>query len=235
MSSTDQSTIMTYSGLKSLILAKNLLWQYFEYTDRYVPYSRDGAERFESVIYKAGFEPEGIDPVAEAANLTNFETNYKPTANKRLGFKISGYDGENVAQVNSDKEVLVHDTDVVTAIGSLTVTGTSADIVCSGEFAFTAKVETDVPGVTYTVTSGKVFYLVAFSVASDSPSPMTYRLKVDNVVKKVIKLGTPGGETNQLIYPVPAKLAVAGQVIKITYDANFNRGNGWCEFIGLER
>lgn len=72
---------MKYSDLKSIIASKSLLWQYEELEDRYLVYAVDGFIRHEAIIYKAGAGVGGIDASQEAANILDFESNYKSTAN----------------------------------------------------------------------------------------------------------------------------------------------------------
>lgn len=150
--------------------------------------------------------------------------------------RVTGGSEVHIVEVNSDKEMLVHDPSVIEALSSLGITVLNCNIVRTAEFSISGKVETDVAGVTYTVPAMKTFYFVAFSGSCDSPAPMGLRLKVDNVTKKRISLGAAnGGTTAQIISPIPAIMATAGQVIKATYDAQFNKGIGWVEFVGVER
>jgi hypothetical protein len=113
--------------------------------------------------------------------------------------------------------------------------GSVASIVFSTDTALGSRVETVVFGSSYTVTTGKTFYLVAMSASTDSPSPMSVRLKVNGAIKKKITLGSSaGGTTAQLTYPSPAKLAESGQQITMTYDASLSRGQLWVEYVGME-
>lgn len=70
-----------YTNLKAIILSKNLLWQYVEDNGGYDIFAYDNQIGYVTRLHKAGFEPIGCNC---AADLADFETNYKPTANVKL-------------------------------------------------------------------------------------------------------------------------------------------------------
>ena len=72
---------LSYTDVKNVILAKSLLWQYTEFTDRYVIFAIDGPLTYLASVYKNGYEPIGSPDVNDRAD---FETNYKSTANLPL-------------------------------------------------------------------------------------------------------------------------------------------------------
>ena len=76
---------MNYAELKAIIARKNLAWQYDEQPDHYNLWARDGQDRYEATVYKASATIEGLDREAEAANLADFEENYKANANFAIG------------------------------------------------------------------------------------------------------------------------------------------------------
>ena len=121
--------------------------------------------------------------------------------------------------------------------GNLTVTLKQSDIQRNAEFNITSKVETDIAGVSYTVTSGKTFYLTQFAVASDSPSPVAMRLRVYNgaTLVNTIKInissnGAWGGHS----WPNGVLYATEGMVVKATFDPQAAKGSGWAMFAGFE-
>ncbi len=76
--------LMPYAKLKALILSKGLAWQNVDLGDRYQVFAVEAGIQYECVIYKAPIVVGGLDAEAEQANQTDFETNYKNTANQRL-------------------------------------------------------------------------------------------------------------------------------------------------------
>ena len=90
---------VTYSFFKTVTNAKKLSWQYIEEDVRYNVFSVDANVQYIAVIYKSGFEPLGMDIVAEAANRTDFETNFKNTANTRLS---DVYTSDNFIRVTQE-------------------------------------------------------------------------------------------------------------------------------------
>lgn len=121
--------------------------------------------------------------------------------------------------------------------GNISATLKFSDIQRNAEFTIASKVETDVAGVTYTVTSGKTFYLTQFAVASDSPSPVAMRLRVYNgaTLVNTIKIniasnGAWGGHS----WPNGVAFATGGMVVKATFDPQAAKGSGWAMLAGFE-
>jgi hypothetical protein len=133
--------------------------------------------------------------------------------------------------------VIVDDTDPVEVTGNLTVTLKHSDIQRNAEFSINSKVETDISGVSYTVTAGKTFYITQFACASDSPSPVAIRLRVYNgaTLINTVKLnlssnGAWGGHS----WPQGVLFAQAGYTVKATFDPQAAKGAGWAMFAGFE-
>lgn len=121
--------------------------------------------------------------------------------------------------------------------GTVTATLRPSDIQRNAEFSITSKVETDIAGVSYTVTNGKTFYLTQFAVASDSPSPVAMRLRVYNgaTLVNTVKIniasnGAWGGHS----WPNGVAYATGGMVVKATFDPQAAKGAGWAMFAGFE-
>lgn len=77
---------LAYTDLKALISRKNLAWQHGEQADHYRVFAVDpGGVAYEAKIYKASAAIGGVDPAVEAANLADFEANYKPNSNYAIG------------------------------------------------------------------------------------------------------------------------------------------------------
>ena len=121
------------------------------------------------------------------------------------------------------------------------ITGTVAlkfsDIQRNAEFNIALKVETDIAGVTYTVGAGKTFYITQFACASDSPSPVSMRIRVYagvtliNTIKiNLMSNGAWGGHS----WPNGVAFATAGQIVKATFDPQSAKGAGWSMFAGFE-
>ena len=84
---------LTYSTFKDLVTAKKLWWQYAEYTTYYYVFAIDEGVKYTVQVYKDTTGIIGIDEEQEAANKSDFETNYKDTANRPLN--ISAVNGES--------------------------------------------------------------------------------------------------------------------------------------------
>jgi hypothetical protein len=72
---------LSYTDLKNIIQSKNLLWQYTEFTEKYLIYSTDGPLVYITGIYKSGYEPIGT---SDSTNRSDFEGNYKSTGNSSI-------------------------------------------------------------------------------------------------------------------------------------------------------
>ena len=126
----------------------------------------------------------------------------------------------------------------VDIIGSATVNNFPiATIQKNVEFSINQKVETDISGTSYTVTSGKKFYLCAFTGASDSPSPVSMRLKAYNgaTLVNTVKLVIAGnGAHGEYLWATGVEFANASYTIKATFDPQSAKGSGWVMFAGYE-
>src|SRR3989304_9325326 len=173
------------------------------------------------------------------------EFNYKATWTKNI---IGKWEGRITSNFEASSEDIYFD--VISADGTpVTITSGNVDanvnvftqsasvnVFKQAEFTASSRNESDVTGVTHTVASGKKLALVWFGATGDSPSPMSFRLKVNNVTKMKINLGTGGGG-NPSIYaiPVPVDIATEGQTVKITIEPSYKNASGWTGFIGAER
>lgn len=71
------SKTLSYSTFKDKLTTKELEWQFFEETDKYDLFSVDGKIVYQCTLYKS-----------DTTNTDDFETNYKPTANKKIGIAL---------------------------------------------------------------------------------------------------------------------------------------------------
>jgi hypothetical protein len=74
---------ITYDEFKLIALKKKSFWQHIEHADTYEVFAIDGPIKYSATVYKV-FEGKGVDPVAEAANLEDYETNYLPDSNRPI-------------------------------------------------------------------------------------------------------------------------------------------------------
>jgi len=121
--------------------------------------------------------------------------------------------------------------------GSITATLKFSDIQKNVEFNITAKAETDITGTSYTVTTGKTFYVTSFMSSSDSPSPVSFRLKVYNGATLInsVKINVAGnGATCGFSWENGIIFAQAGYTIKVTAEPQAAKGSGWVMFSGFE-
>jgi hypothetical protein len=125
--------------------------------------------------------------------------------------------------------------------GNITVTttpssdslNTATTVFKSNEFAISVKTETTLTAVSYTVTTGKSFYLLYFGSSLTASFPCIFRFKVNGVIK-VTNVAT---NDNTVAFNITKgiQLANSGDVITVTYDPQAAKGTGWVGFIGLEQ
>jgi len=78
----------TWTELKSFAVAKQLAYQYVEFDERYVVFLDENTIKYYCEIFKAGFEPFGLDATQNTADRVDFETNYKSTANTKYYLSV---------------------------------------------------------------------------------------------------------------------------------------------------
>ncbi len=86
-----RTVTITYTDLKNLILDNRLFWQYQEFNERYDIFSANSETEYLSIVWKSGFEPKGVDVGQNTTDRTDFETNYKDTANPRVTSFSQGF------------------------------------------------------------------------------------------------------------------------------------------------
>jgi len=121
--------------------------------------------------------------------------------------------------------------------GNITATLKYSDIQKNTEFTITTKSEADISGTSYTVTTGKTFYLTSFASSSDSPSPVSFRLKIYNgaTLINIVKLNVAGnGATNGFSWENGILFANSTYTIKVTVEPGAVKGSGWVMFSGFE-
>lgn len=105
-----QEVSFTYPQLRSTILDKQLLWQYIENSSFYQIFTIDLLVTYTAFVYKTGFTVGGLDPTVEQANQTDFETNYKSTANVPLDGPIkttlNDWSGTTSGTSNTSTEII---------------------------------------------------------------------------------------------------------------------------------
>lgn len=75
---------LSYQDLKTVVTNKNLYWQYEESTAKYDIWTLDTTIAYQTIVWKAGYESLDTDTGQNTTDRTDFETNYKSGANKRL-------------------------------------------------------------------------------------------------------------------------------------------------------
>lgn len=76
-----------YSTFKTIIQGKNLSWQYVNNSNAYDIFCVDGVVVWHTTVYLSGFEPIGINVSTNTTSRTDFETNFKSTANTNADSK----------------------------------------------------------------------------------------------------------------------------------------------------
>lgn len=91
-----------WTSLKSLMASKYLLLQYDEQESKYVVYLIEGNIQYCAEIFKDGFVPSDVNSETNDADLIDFETNYKASANKPLN--TTDVDGAPIARIKASKK-----------------------------------------------------------------------------------------------------------------------------------
>jgi hypothetical protein len=125
--------------------------------------------------------------------------------------------------------------------GNITVTTTPASstlpsgstVFKSKEFAIAVKTETTLADLTYTVTAGKSLYLSYFGCSLTASFPCAFRLKVNGATKLTQAISSDNSASFNIDKGV--LIAVAGDVITVTYDPQMAKGVGFASFIGSEQ
>jgi len=76
---------MTFAEFKAVVSRKNMTVQYDEPDDKYVVWAVDGICRYEAMLWKSGHVPAGIDETQNAADLAEFEADFKEDCNYAIG------------------------------------------------------------------------------------------------------------------------------------------------------
>lgn len=170
----------------------------------------------------------------ESADITDFVSNYKTAATAVLS------EDDAISRIlygtNTPNDIVTTLNLILAQLGG--TSGTVTTIIKDAEFSVTSRTEVDVTGTSYTVPTNKVFRLTQFGASSDNPAGGIFRLKVYTgaTLVKTIKLvlGTGTG-SNSFTWPNGIQIATAGQVVKITHEAQAAKGTGWCGFAGFEQ
>jgi hypothetical protein len=146
-----------------------------------------------------------------------------------------GTDGTTVGNIGDRLKV---DAAISTPVFS---TDLHSNIIRSGEFAPT-RTETDIPGTTYTVPSGKTFYLTEFIGSFDAQPTLYLRLKKQTggtgsfatVLKMNLEVSGQGQSAVPYNFQKGLEIGYAGDVFKITVEASVAKGIAWSFFAGIE-
>ena len=104
------------------------------------------------------------------------------------------------------------------------------------------KVETDLPGCSYTVPTGKSFNLISMYGSYDVQQPMILRLKKQTggtgafglVWKTVLAVNGQDPCNGGVTVPNGLLIGSVGDVFKLTYEPSVSRGTIWGTFMGVE-
>jgi len=78
----------SWADLKALVSAKEIEFQYHETTEKYFIFAFENSLVYFVDIHKAGYEPAGINISQNTADRTDFENNYKASANGKITLKV---------------------------------------------------------------------------------------------------------------------------------------------------
>ena len=161
------------------------------------------------------------------ADAADFEANFKTTTAVGSSVLLVGSDGTATHTVMTDAFGRL----VTTTTG---VAGASSPIYRGSEFAITSRAETTVSAITYTITTGKNFYLNLFACASSGPLPTIFRLKVAGGSTQFMITSSGNGSDGRLALPAAILIGTSGQAITVTSEAQVPRGQVWVGFSGVE-
>jgi hypothetical protein len=83
--------VQSWADFKNICDTKPLLMQYYDAGFNYILWAVDHTVTFSYKIWKAGYEPLNADADAEAADRSDFESNYKASCNSRVGVKLEPF------------------------------------------------------------------------------------------------------------------------------------------------
>jgi hypothetical protein len=140
--------------------------------------------------------------------------------------------------------LIVRDDDTIAVLERIAAVsgGGGVSIFKKNEVAVSTRNEFDVANTTYTVTTGKDFYITSFTASYDAQASLYVRVK-----KQTGGIGTwetqfrlnmmSGGQGNStLTYPFGngLKIGTAGDIIKITVESSIAKGTIFASFGGVE-
>ena len=171
----------------------------------------------------------------ESSDIADFVANYKSAAISVLS------EDDAISRIlygiNNNSDIVIVLNEILTQLGG-TGTGSAVTVIKDAEFNVTTRSEVDVTGTSYTVPANKTFRLTQFGASSDNPSGGVFRLKVYNgatLIRSIKLVISPNVGANSFTWPNGAQIAVAGNVVKITHEAQAAKATGWCGFAGFEQ
>jgi hypothetical protein len=170
----------------------------------------------------------------EASEVTEFETSYKSSG--ILVLSLDDALSRMFYPEKTDNDTVFVLNQILTQLGGSG--GAVTTVIKDAEFSVTTRNEVDITGTSYTVPTNKIFRITQFGASSDNPSGGIFRLKVYSGVTllRSIKLVLQSNNgSNSFTWPNGAQIAVAGNSIKITHEAQAAKGTGWCGFSGFEQ
>jgi len=169
----------------------------------------------------------------ESSDITDFVNNYKSAATSVLS------EDDAISKIlygtSTPNDIVLTLNAILSQLGG--TSGTVTTVIKDSEFTVTTRSEVDVTNTSYTVPTNKVFRVTQFGASSDNPSGAVFRLKVYNgsTLVRTIKLILGSSGSNSFTWPNGIQIATAGQVVKITHEAQAAKGTGWCGFAGFEQ
>lgn len=148
---------MLYSDFKNLTVSKNLNWQHEEFVNRYDIWAWDGLHKYETTIYKSNATIIGLNTSQEAADLSDFETNYKPRANMANKVTSSGYDSVYASETTTSTNSNVSARPTLGDFDTRGLTNKSFDVVNNGSNAVLISFLASTDGINfvYSLLSGQ--------------------------------------------------------------------------------
>lgn len=133
-------------------------------------------------------------------------------------------------------------TEIGTISNPFITTNAYSNILYQSEFTITSRIETDIPGTTYTVAVGKTFRLMTFMASFDAQPTLYIRLKKQtggsgsfNTIFRInLEVGGQGQSSVPFVFPNGVLIGNAGDVFKLTVESTLVKGNLWSGYSGVE-
>ena len=158
---------------------------------------------------------------------------------------IKGLFPTQIAVTQIDDPWRVNDADAISILNSIAISlgASTASVFKFAELAVTSRNEVDLTGTSYTVPSGKQFFITSFSASYDAQAQMYVRVKKQTggagsfvtQFRMVMMSGGQGESTKSFDFGGGGIfIGSPTDVFKITIESSISKGTIWAQFAGSE-